>query len=102
MRILAIIAATGIAALVMGCEKRSPDRADGDAAEFQKRLQLQLINAQPGDIVEIPAGIHEINRGLSLNVSGVTVRGAPNRRRPCYLRQNRRRKGSTHAHSHHK
>ena len=34
-----------------------------------------MIEARPGDVITIPAGIHEINRGLSLNVSGVTLRG---------------------------
>ncbi|MCH7854681.1 MAG: right-handed parallel beta-helix repeat-containing protein [Proteobacteria bacterium] len=43
--------------------------------EFQKWLQMQLIEARPGDVITIPAGIHPINRGLSLNVSGVTLRG---------------------------
>jgi parallel beta-helix repeat protein len=38
-------------------------------------LQMQLITAEPGDIISIPAGVHAINRGLSLNVSGVTIRG---------------------------
>ena len=42
---------------------------------FQKQLQTQLIMAQPGDVITIPAGVHTINRGLSLNVSGVTIRG---------------------------
>jgi parallel beta-helix repeat protein len=47
-----------------------------DASEYQKQLQTQLIQAQPGDIITVPEGIHPINRGLSLNVSGVTLRGA--------------------------
>ena len=36
---------------------------------------MQLINARPGDVITIPEGVHTINRGLSLNVSGVTLRG---------------------------
>ena len=43
--------------------------------EFQKQLQMQLIKAKPGDVITIPEGVHAINRGLSLNVSGVTLRG---------------------------
>ena len=43
---------------------------------MQKELQTRLINAKPGAVIEIPEGIHEINRGLSLNVPGVTIRGA--------------------------
>ncbi|MGI9202140.1 MAG: parallel beta-helix domain-containing protein [Woeseiaceae bacterium] len=44
-------------------------------SEYQKELQLALIQASPGDVIVIPAGVHPINRGLSLNVSGVTLRG---------------------------
>ncbi|MDH3441736.1 MAG: right-handed parallel beta-helix repeat-containing protein, partial [Gammaproteobacteria bacterium] len=55
------------------CTKEEPTRTVDDS--FQKALQTELITAKPGDIVEIPAGIHEITRGLSLNVSGVTIRG---------------------------
>ncbi len=44
-------------------------------SEFQKQLQMQLIKAKPGDVITIPEGVHSINRGLSLNVSGVTLRG---------------------------
>ena len=44
-------------------------------SDFQKKLQTQLIRAKPGDVITIPAGRHNINRSLSLNVSGVTVRG---------------------------
>ena len=36
---------------------------------------MQLINAKPGDVITIPEGVHAISRGLSLNVSGVTLRG---------------------------
>jgi len=36
---------------------------------------MQLINARPGDVITIPEGVHAISRGLSLNVSGVTLRG---------------------------
>lgn len=42
---------------------------------FEERLQEQLITAQPGDTIEIPAGVHDMTRSLSLNVSGVTIRG---------------------------
>lgn len=42
---------------------------------FEESLQQQLIQAQPGDVIEIPAGTHELTRGLSLTVDGVTIRG---------------------------
>lgn len=43
---------------------------------YAEQLQTQLIRAQAGDVITIPAGVHEIDRSLSLNVSGVTIRGA--------------------------
>jgi parallel beta-helix repeat protein len=64
-----------IGAAVVACS-RSPVPAVVDApTAYQKQLQTRLINARPGDVITIPAGVHEINRGLSLNVSGVTLRG---------------------------
>src|SRR5947209_1302143 len=45
-------------------------------AQAQKRLQTALIEAQPGDVIELAAGRFEFNATLSLDVSGVTVRGA--------------------------
>ena len=60
-------------ALTAGCERQAePDAVPGS---FQKQLQMQLITAKPGDVIVIPAGLHSINRGLSLNVPGVTIRG---------------------------
>jgi len=43
---------------------------------FEESLQQQFIEAKAGDVIEIPAGVHEMTRSLSLNVSGVTIRGA--------------------------
>ena len=42
---------------------------------FEESLQQQLILAQAGDVIEIPAGTHRMTRGLSLSVAGVTIRG---------------------------
>jgi parallel beta-helix repeat protein len=43
---------------------------------FEESIQQQLIQAKPGDIIEIPSGVHEFTRSLSLNVSGITIKGA--------------------------
>ncbi|MEZ5489973.1 MAG: parallel beta-helix domain-containing protein [Gammaproteobacteria bacterium] len=43
---------------------------------FEEELQTRLINATPGDIIEIPAGVHEFTRSLSLTVNDITLRGA--------------------------
>ena len=64
------------ACLVIGlaaCSEQPVPEAAPSA--YQKELQTALIQASPGDVITIPAGVHEINRGLSLNVSGVTLRG---------------------------
>jgi parallel beta-helix repeat protein len=42
----------------------------------QEKLQEALIEAQPGDVVAIAAGRYDLTDGLSLDVNGVTVRGA--------------------------
>jgi parallel beta-helix repeat protein len=44
--------------------------------DAQARLQTALIDAKPGDTVEIGSGRFELTDGLSLDVNGVTVRGA--------------------------
>ena len=61
--------------LVGACSKDSPAPLDAASLDYQKQLQTQLITAKPGDVIVVPAGVHPINRGLSLNVSGVTIRG---------------------------
>ena len=48
--------------------------AAGDDA--QERLQEALILAEPGDTVELAAGRYALTEGLSLDVDGVTVKGA--------------------------
>ena len=45
----------------------------------QERLQSALLDAKPGDTVRIGAGRFELTDGLSLDVNGVTVRGAGTR-----------------------
>ena len=58
--------------LLAGCGEAPSE----SSASFEEALQTQLIQASPGDVVEIPAGVHEITRSLSLTVPGVTIRGA--------------------------
>lgn len=50
--------------------------AESDSASFADSFQTLLIQAQPGDIIDVPAGVHEFTRSLSLTVPGVTIRGA--------------------------
>ena len=44
--------------------------------EAQQRVQEALIEAEPGDVIELAAGRYEFTDGLSLDVAGVTLRGA--------------------------
>jgi parallel beta-helix repeat protein len=39
-------------------------------------LQLRLLEAQPGDTILLPAGTFNFERGLTLNVDNITLRGA--------------------------
>ncbi|BCA31067.1 parallel beta-helix domain-containing protein [Metapseudomonas otitidis] len=52
------------------------DKAPTTHADFQKDLQARLIKAKPGTVIEIPAGTYQLDRSLSLKVSGVTLKGA--------------------------
>ena len=75
MRTTILIASTvTLAALASACSQEQKQQPAATSA-YQKELQTQLIMAQPGDVITIPAGVHEMNRSLSLNVSGVTLRG---------------------------
>ncbi|RZA18628.1 MAG: hypothetical protein EOP93_10785 [Lysobacteraceae bacterium] len=49
--------------------------AAGDAA-FAAQFREKLLDAKPGDVIEVPAGRHSFDRSLSLRVDGVTIRGA--------------------------
>lgn len=74
---LALLVALSLAS----CGKAPPDGGQraGDLpvdAAFQKKLQGQLLDAKPGSVIEIPAGSYHLDRGLSLRVSGVTLKGA--------------------------
>ena len=59
---------------VTSAHARTIEVAAGEGA--QARLQEALILAQPGDVVAIGPGRFSLTDGLSLDASGVTVRGA--------------------------
>jgi parallel beta-helix repeat protein len=71
--IIKIILINCLFGLLVACGQDEPIAPE---LSFEESLQQQLIQAQPGDIIEIKAGVHEMSRSLSLNVSGVTIRGA--------------------------
>jgi parallel beta-helix repeat protein len=59
---------------------KAPSSTETEAAAktamFQKQLQTRLLDAKPGDVIEIPEGFYSFDRSLSLTVDGVTIRGA--------------------------
>lgn len=69
LRIFSIASATIILASCGSEEPAMPELS------FEEALQEQMIQAKSGDVITIPAGVHEITRSLSLNVSGVTIAG---------------------------
>ena len=72
--------ALAVLAALAGCKPAAdPNVRVGDLpvdTAFAKKLQEQLLDAKPGTVIEIPAGHYHLDRGLSLRVNGVTVRGA--------------------------
>ena len=60
--------------MASGAYAKTIDVAPG--ADAQTRLQEALILAEPGDVVQLAEGVFMLTDGLSLDVNGVTVRGA--------------------------
>lgn len=73
MRLHLILAS---AALLVACGQQSPTAPSAEGADLQEKIQLQLLDAQPGEVITIPAGTFALNRGLTLTQDGVTIRGA--------------------------
>ena len=62
--------------LLIGCNQSEDAQPLPLDLSFEESFQLQLIEAEPGTIIDVPAGTHSFTRSLSLNVPGVTIRGA--------------------------
>src|SRR4026207_736405 len=71
MRLIGFMVLAAFAATI--ARAGAPSEAD---AAFRKQLQLRLIEAKPGEVIELPAGKWTFDRSLSLNKSNVTIRGA--------------------------
>jgi parallel beta-helix repeat protein len=72
-------------ATIVGCGNDQPGATASPASTAETpspaqltedALQAKLIEAKPGDLIELPAGKVELTRSLTLQVDGVTVRGA--------------------------
>ncbi|HVN06879.1 MAG TPA: parallel beta-helix domain-containing protein [Bryobacteraceae bacterium] len=59
--------------LLTSCAKKDSGLAAGP--DFQKRFQEALIAAKPGTVIQLPEGRLDLDRGLSLSVDNVTIRG---------------------------
>lgn len=72
-----LIALIILPAILVACtaqDTTSPKQTTN--TDFQETLQLQLLDAKAGDVITVPEGTYSFNRGLSLTVDGVTIRGA--------------------------
>jgi len=72
---IALMGASLFALAACGGPEESRD-VSGFDREYQNTLMNALLDAQPGDVIEIPAGEFIFERGLSLTVDDVTLRGA--------------------------
>jgi len=73
--VLGVAVTVGLAALA-ACQQQQQPAAPAASTQFQKVLIERLLDAKPGDVIEIPAGRHAFDRSLTLRVNGVTIRGA--------------------------
>lgn len=75
------VAVAVLAAAVAACGPEqaqhtpSPQVAAGDAG-FAETFRTRLLDAKPGEVIEVPPGRHSFDRSLTLRVDGVTIRGA--------------------------
>ena len=78
MRQLVVIATSLLA--LSACQKSETAPANSAVAAgdtgFAATLHERLLDAKPGDVIEIPAGKFSFDRSLTLRANGVTIRGA--------------------------
>ena len=72
----AVLIATSVLTLAACGGPEDSRDVTGFDREYQSVLMNALLDAQPGDVIDIPAGEFIIERGLSLTVDNVTLRGA--------------------------
>jgi parallel beta-helix repeat-containing protein len=70
-----LMAAAAAFALLAGAAQ-AKTIAVAPGPDAQERLQTALLDAKPGDVVELAAGRFELTDGLSLDVDDVVVKGA--------------------------
>src|SRR3546814_3810669 len=62
--------------MLAGCHQAPKTDAQGFVIDpgFEQKLQQQLLDAKPGDVVAIPAGKYALTRSLSVTANGVTIK----------------------------
>lgn len=69
-----IVASFGLA--IAACSPATDTPSDtAETASAEEQIMAQFIDAEPGDVIELPEGTFSFDRGLSLTVDGVTLRG---------------------------
>ena len=74
--LLPILLILGLAACSETDDGQSGNVLSIQPDNVEQDLQLYLLEAEPGDIIELPAGTFRFERGLTLNVDNITLRGA--------------------------
>jgi len=70
-----LIGMSAAAILIASCSANTTE-TETPVSDFAASFQEKLLDAKAGDVIDIPAGIHNFQRSLSLTVDGVTLRGA--------------------------
>ena len=70
------IAILSSSVFLSGCSESDTGDTGPSDTSYQERLQTQLLDARPGDVIIVPEGTFAFDRSLSLMVDGVTIRGA--------------------------
>ena len=73
-RALALVLVSGLG--LVACEREPQGAVSVADAGYQATLIEQLIDAKPGQVIEIPPGRYAFDRSLTLRTDGVTLRGA--------------------------
>lgn len=77
-RTIVLMLLSGAAVAMAACSPQGDNNSQGAilVSDPSAQLQLHLLEAQPGDVITLPAGTFSFDRGLTLNIDNITLRGA--------------------------
>lgn len=77
-RSIVLMLLSGAAVAMAACSPQGDNNSQGAilVSDPSAQLQLHLLEAQPGDVITLPAGTFSFDRGLTLNIDNITLRGA--------------------------